>query len=433
MARTSWLTSTGRTGRGVRIVGTLIGLVGLLGVTACTGEPAAQWGEPGSSPTVRVPGASLTFSHSDGATDVSPGLPVSVQVIDGTLDDVSLVSGAGPIEGQYTGEKSMWRSTQELDFATSYTMTVKSTGLDGKAKEESRTFTTVSVKEGYFWNVYFPANNFVNDINGGTFGVGQVIIARFDDKVDKAVAERSLTVTTNPPVEGSWYWIDSNEAHWRPQTYWAAGTTVTVEAKVLGVAMQRSDGRVLHGQKDKTMSFKIGQSRIAKIDNNTKQMQVFIDGAQVKTIPVSLGKELTYVDNAGTPHNWRTTSGPHIVTEKHDPVIMRPAMNCPSGVPGSPGCDPQYYVETVYKAVRISDQGIYVHAAPWSEWAQGSSNQSHGCVNVSSANAAWFYSTFDAGDVVEIVNTGLPLGLTDGLGDWTVSWDQWKKGSALAT
>ena len=35
-------------------------------------------------------------------------------------------------------------------------------------------------------------------------------------------------------------------------------------------------------------------------------------------------------------------------------------------------------------------------------------------------------------DVVEVANAGTQVGLTDGLGDWTLPWDQWLAGSALA-
>jgi hypothetical protein len=42
-------------------------------------------------------------------------------------------------------------------------------------------------------------------------------------------------------------------------------------------------------------------------------------------------------------------------------------------------------------ACRISNSGEFVHAAPWSVAQQGSSNASHGCINLSSDNAKWFF------------------------------------------
>jgi hypothetical protein len=37
------------------------------------------------------------------------------------------------------------------------------------------------------------------------------------------------------------------------------------------------------------------------------------------------------------------------------------------------------------------------------------------------------------GDVVEVRNTGGPPLALDQNGDWTVPWDQWRKGSALGS
>jgi hypothetical protein len=64
-------------------------------------------------------------------------------------------------------------------------------------------------------------------------------------------------------------------------------------------------------------------------------------------------------------------------------------------------------------------------------WAQGKQNVSHGCVNVSPANAQYFYSTFSWGDVVDIKNTGVALPFAAEADEWGVSWAKWAAGSAL--
>jgi hypothetical protein len=72
-----------------------------------------------------------------------------------------------------------------------------------------------------------------------------------------------------------------------------------------------------------------------------------------------------------------------------------------------------------------------VHSAPWSVGQQGDSNVSHGCINLSPANAQWFYDHFGVGDVVEVINSGgPPLPIWDTYGDWAVSWSEWTAGTA---
>ena len=40
----------------------------------------------------------------------------------------------------------------------------------------------------------------------------------------------------------------------------------------------------------------------------------------------------------------------------------------------------------------------------------------------------WFYNNFSYGDNVDVRNTGKPMALRDGLGDWTMPWEQWIQG-----
>ncbi|MBX6749433.1 MAG: L,D-transpeptidase family protein [Micromonosporaceae bacterium] len=411
-------------GRGHRSRLALAAFVALATLAGCSTN--ATWREPGGGDvaTPTKPPLTLVFSHDEGEANVSPGKPVTVQAFDGTLETVTLSSNIGEVPGEFNEDRSMWRSLEDLEFGKVYTLSVSGLGADGTPVEETRTFTTVNVKPGYYWNVYLvPHRYFGGELNGGTFGIGQPIVAEFDDAVDRKVAEATLTVTTNPPVEGAWHWMSDTEAHWRPKEYWKPGTTVTVTANILGVPLTSPvGGRTLYGQENKTATFTIGSSKVAKIDNNTKQMEVYVDGQLVKTMPVSLGRENGYRSIDGRWHDWRTPSGVMVVTEKQNPVVMRPDL---------PKDDPQYYEEVIPLATRITDSGIYVHAAPWSVNDQGVRNVSHGCINVSTPNAQWFYDNFGPGDVVEIVNTGLNVDVRDGLGDWNLSWDDWLAGSAL--
>jgi hypothetical protein len=83
-------------------------------------------------------------------------------------------------------------------------------------------------------------------------------------------------------------------------------------------------------------------------------------------------------------------------------------------------------------AVRISNNGEFIHANPASASAQGSSNVSHGCVNLSTTDAQAFYDTALYGDPVEVTGTQVPLSARDGdIWDWTLSWTDWQALSAL--
>jgi hypothetical protein len=52
---------------------------------------------------------------------------------------------------------------------------------------------------------------------------------------------------------------------------------------------------------------------------------------------------------------------------------------------------------------------------------------------MSTANAAWFFNTVREGDIVEVVNSYGDIMDTfgNGFGDWNLSWDKWREGSAL--
>ena len=67
---------------------------------------------------------------------------------------------------------------------------------------------------------------------------------------------------------------------------------------------------------------------------------------------------------------------------------------------GIPLEDPEGYKLTVQHAVRITSGGVYVHGAPWSVGSQGYANVSHGCINLSPDNAAWYFDTVGIGDPV---------------------------------
>lgn len=110
---------------------------------------------------------------------------------------------------------------------------------------------------------------------------------------------------------------------------------------------------------------------------------------------------------------------------KQNPALMD------SSTYGLPVDSASGYKVSVAHGVRISPDGIYLHEREATGWAQGNTNVSAGCLNLSAENAEWYYEFAMPGDVVEIRNTGgAPLEQWQN-GDWTVPWDEWVRGSAL--
>jgi lipoprotein-anchoring transpeptidase ErfK/SrfK len=420
---------------GWRLFGATVAILALTATAACSSK-SATWnpaGSTGGDPSSAAPApSSLTLSLAANATDVSPSEPVTVSISGGTLQAVTLTNTDGKqVNGDFDAGKTTWKNSDELGYGKSYTLAVTGTGADGKPQNETRNFTTLKPK-----NMTLPylRANVGTLLNGGTFGVGQVVTVWFDEPItDKAAAEKSLSVTTDPPgVVGGWYWMDSHEVHWRPQEYWKSGTKVTVTANVYGKDL----GGGLYGQEDRSATFTIGPSHIAIADHDTKMMKVYVDGAQVTTIaghdvtagiPISMGKGGHEVQASGVDVNFSTNSGPHVVTLKYDVYRMTSAS---FGI-----TDPKsknFYDTNIKKAIRISGDGEFMHMADWNIPQQGKVNTSHGCINIGPTYIDWIFNTFTAGDIVDVKNTGKQLDKRNGLGDWVVPWADWLKGSALA-
>lgn len=377
-----------------------------LGLSACggTGAPPqpqviADKGTPFGD--LLVP--KLTASVTDGAVGVSVDSPVTVSAEDGVLGAVSMVNEDGePVAGKLSRDGLTWSTTEPLGYNKSYTVTAESLGLGG-ATSRKMAFETHSPE-----NLTMP---YVLPNDGEVVGVGQPVAIRFDENIpNRVAAQKAIKIKTDPPVAGAFYWLNNQEVRWRPAAYWKPGTKVDVAVDTYGVDL--GDG--LFGQDNVKTSFTIGDEVVTTIDDSTKTLTVTRNGEVIKTMPVSMGKDSTPTNN-----------GTYIVGDRRSFMIMD------SSTYGVPTNSPNGYRTEVSWATQISYSGIYVHAAPWSVGSQGSSNVSHGCINVSTSNGQWFYNNSKRGDVVEIVNTvGSTLPGTDGLGDWNIPWEQWKAGNA---
>jgi lipoprotein-anchoring transpeptidase ErfK/SrfK len=173
----------------------------------------------------------------------------------------------------------------------------------------------------------------------------------------------------------------------------------------------------VYGVQDHTMRFRIGDANISRVNTKTHHMVVRRNGKRVRDVGISAGR--------GGSWSFTTTNGVHAVMRKASPVVMTSSW---MGITDPK--DPEYYKLTVYSAVQISSSGEYVHSAPWSVWAQGRQNVSHGCVNAAPEFAAWFYGISQRGDIVTVTGTNRALEWNNGYGYWQSPWKQWLQGSA---
>lgn len=407
-------------------------LVAVLAVSGCTssgtgdssgattgGASSTRNGDGTSSASPTSAPAVLTFSPADNAQNVNPTSLVTVAVAGGTLTDVTVANAAGAkVPGAISADKTGWQAKEILGYAKTYTVAAATVNVEGVAAKTVSTFTTVQPDN--LTMPYFDTTGGGAMTAGATYGVGMVVNVHFDEQIpDKKAAEKALSVKTTPAVAGSWYWLSDQNVHWRPQKYFKPGTKVTVTAKVYGVNV----GNRLYGQADKSVSFTIGTSHVSIADDNTKLVQVYENGKLIRSMPTSMGKGGRSVIKGKTITYW-TQPGIMTVLDQANPVLMDSETY---GLPHAAGG----YKELVYWSTRITTDGVYLHSAPWSVWAQGNTDTSHGCLNLSPENAQWFYEWSVVGDVVQVKNTGGSQLEVWQNGDWSVPWAEWLKGSAL--
>ena len=379
----------------------VVGVVALGGGGA-GGTGGAAKGADGSAKAPADP-VRLTVTPRDKATRVALDTRARVVADSGRLKAVTVTaSGGRRLAGKLDEDGRSWVSTGALAPATRYRVVAEAVDDAGAPARERTTFTTLAPRA--------ELRAAIMPLDGETVGVGLPIGVWFNEPVtDRAAVERRLRVTSTKKVTGAWHWFNDREVHYRPRSYWPAGAKVTLRARLAGT----DAGRGLWGVADRTVSFTIGERRVSVVDVRTHRMKITSGGRTLRTVPVSTGRE-----------KYPTTNGVHFVIEKNAVKLMD------SSTVGIPRNSPAGYYQKVAWSVRISNSGEFVHAAPWSTGSQGRANVSHGCVNLSTADAAWYFRLTRRGDVVEVRGSPKRPGGSFGVADWNMSWSRWLAGSA---
>jgi lipoprotein-anchoring transpeptidase ErfK/SrfK len=390
--------------RGIRAVSVFAAAAGLaLMATACTGggvtvKPAANGA---SQPTKAAGGGSalarpkpvVTITPASGAAGVDPAKGITVTASGGTLANVSVRTPGDRVSGSYSSGNRAWHTEWALNVSQSYTVTATAAASDGTTVTKTSTFRTLS-----------PSATFYTHIFEGyqlTYGVGMPIMLLFSQPVrDKAAVERSIELKTSKPVIGAWYWDGDEVLYFRPRDYWPVHTTVSFTGHFDGV--QAAPG--VYGHHTLTQTFKIGDSVITVANTRKHRAHIYINGKLRYNWPMSSGRP-----GDDTPN------GSYLTIEKANPVEMK-----------GPGYDIQ-----VPWSVRFTFSGDYLHDAYWSVGQQGFDNVSHGCVNLSPANAETYYNLAVPGHPVTITGSPRAGQWGNGWTEWFLTWKQYLKGSAL--
>jgi lipoprotein-anchoring transpeptidase ErfK/SrfK len=362
------------------------------------------------APTPTPDPVSFQPNVKNGAANVKVDTVVNVSASAGTLTKVKLSytnkdrqgrTQHGTVSGTINKDHTKWTANGRLEPSASYKLLSIGKNTVNQSKTDTTTFRTqkLTLNQQTYPQIY--------PLKGSHVGIGMPVVLTFDVPVkNKREFERNLHVKSSPAQVGSWHWYSSTEVRYRPKKYWKPGTKVSVTANLNGL----DAGGGIYGQNSTNTHFTVGRSMITKINLNSDVGKVYRNGKYLRTIYVSGGKP-----------GWQTRSGVKLIMDKLYVTKMTNSMI---------GAREHYSLRVKY-AMRITSSGEFLHAAPWNAGYFGRVNHSHGCVGMSTGNAAWLFHRVMIGDPV--ITTGSSRGMEpgNGYGDWNLSYAQYKKGSAL--
>lgn len=374
--------------------------LGASGLAACSDSD----GRIGDAPDPESV-AQVTVTPGDGETEIPVSVEFEWEVEDGEFVEFSLTNADGEeVDGDMHPDGETWVPASPLEYETTYTATVSADDADGLRAIEEAEFTTMASPSNRVEVVsYLPGDGAVV----GQAGVIAFEFSGFDVPEDRRRdVERRLFVRTEPEQEGAWHWYNGHKLEYRPQEYWEPNTEISVRLALGGMPLSEDQ----YGEFDINGSWSTSSElRLIEVDNDTKEMQIYRDDASVNTFDTSLGEE-------GQDPDQRSYSGHMTIMSREEEAVF--------------GSEQFGYEDLdVEWAMRLTWSGQYIHAAPWASSDLGSTNVSHGCVNLDDDDAEWLFDFVTWGDPIIVSNTGRSLPAGDGFTTWDMDWDTLVAGS----
>ncbi len=389
-------------GRNIAVLGLVCALATGCGALGAAGpDPSRSSAGAAGDPAESATPAETAVIPAAGAKEVNPAAPVTLTVTNGSVDRAALTSAAGDrVPGVLSADRTTWTSAGNLKFDTRYTYTYTVADAAGRTTQDSRTFTTVVAAN--------EADAAIYPLDGMKVGVAQPLQVVFSEPVlNRDIVENALTITSTSGQVGDFHWFSDRMVRYRPETFWAANSTITMDMKMFGVEL--GNGQI--GNFNKTVTVHIGDKKVAVADAAAHTFSVSINDVPAGSWPVTMGDQ-----------RFPSARGYLVLMEKrrYDHFVA-------ASIGLKPG-DPAYYGEIdVEYAFRLTPSGAYIHQALDSAMPYlGKANLSHGCIGMPVSGAAWVFNNMTTGDVVQVINTdGEFAHFDDGFGDWNIPWAEY--------
>lgn len=357
---------------------------------------------PGLAAPVVAP-VQVTVTPAEGASQINPAAPVTLKVADGEIERASLTSDSGEsVAGKLDGDSTTWTTGSQLAFNTGYKFSYTVRDAAGRETTKTSSFTTVTTAN--------EADAAIYPLDGMKVGVAQPLQITFSEPVvNKEAVEKAIRISSTSGQTGAFHWFSDKMVRYRPETFWAANSTITMDIKMFGVDL--GHGQI--GNFDKNVTIRIGDKKVAVADATAHTMTVSVNDQPAGSWPVTMGDT-----------RFPSARGYLVLMENHRVEHMDA-----STIGLKPG-DPAYYGQLdVNYATRLTPSGEYIHQATDTAMPYlGQTNLSHGCIGMSEAGAKWVFDNMTAGDVVQVVNTeGDFASVDDGYGDWNIPWAEYPR------